>query len=217
MIHRWFEPFKEWFGYSRRERRATFILLILIIAVAGARFVFPEHKITIEKINPAYPENHTGSSAENKISPDAVIRVKPSVAKKTVRKIELNSCDSASLESLPGIGPVLSARIIKYRNLLGGYASVVQLREVYGLTEDTYSIISGRLTADTSAIRKIKINSADYKQLIKLPYFEKEEVSAILKYREMNGRFESINELVGNNLISREKAAKVRAYLVFGE
>ena len=44
-------------------------------------------------------------------------------------KLELNSCDSLSLVALPGIGPVLSVRIIKYRNLLGGFAAVEQLRK----------------------------------------------------------------------------------------
>jgi competence protein ComEA len=217
MNHRWFEPFKEWFCYSRRERRASFILLILILVVAGARFVFPEHKITVEKINPANSESQTHTAEEMMISPEADKREKPAVIKKPVRKIELNSCDSASLESLPGIGPVLSARIIKYRNLLGGYASVMQLREVYGLKEDTYNLISGRVTADTSAIRKIKINSADYRQLIRLPYFEKEEVSAILKYREVKGRISDMNELIDNKIITMEKARKVRSYLEFRE
>ncbi len=58
------------------------------------------------------------------------------VSKNPVRKrpiLNLNICDSASLEALPGIGPVLSSRIIKYRNLIGGYVSVDQLKEVYGL------------------------------------------------------------------------------------
>ena len=77
----------------------------------------------------------------------------------------INSCDSASLEALPGLGPVLSARIIRYRNLLGGFASVNQLREVYGLSEETYELISGMLTADSADISKININNADYRGL----------------------------------------------------
>ena len=92
------------------------------------------------------------------------------------------------LESLPGIGPVLSVRIIKYRNLLGGYASSGQLREVYGLPEERHSIlISQRVFADSLAVRKIRINEADFKALIRHPYFQRTEVSAILKYRELKG------------------------------
>ncbi len=36
--------------------------------------------------------------------------------------IELNSADSASLEKLPGIGPALASRIIRYRSRLGGFS-----------------------------------------------------------------------------------------------
>ena len=90
-----------------------------------------------------------------------------------------------------------------------------QLREVYGLTEDTYNIICGRLSADTSAIRKIKINTADYRQLIRLPYFEKEEVSATLKYREAKRRIGGIKELIDNKLISEEKARRIQPYIEF--
>ena len=93
--------------------------------------------------------------------------------------IDINGCDSAALVALPGIGPVLSARIIKYRKLLGGFASVEQLKEVYGLPEETYEMIKGRLYADSSGIRKININSSGYKELSRIPYIEKYEVTAI--------------------------------------
>ena len=49
-------------------------------------------------------------------------------------------------------------------------------------------MIKGRLFADSSAIRKININSAGYRELIRLPYIEKYDVSAILKCRELEGR-----------------------------
>ncbi len=131
--------------------------------------------------------------------------------------LEINTCDSASLEALPGIGPVLSVRIIKFRKLLGGFASVVQLREVYGLSEEVYNIISARVFADTMKVRKIRINNAEYRELIRLPYFEKYEVTAILKYRELEGNISCLNEMIENKLIAPERAMKVRPYLEFGE
>ncbi|OFY61475.1 MAG: hypothetical protein A2V64_01705 [Bacteroidetes bacterium RBG_13_43_22] len=131
--------------------------------------------------------------------------------------LDINNCDSAALEAMPGLGPVLSARIVKYRNLLGGFASADQLKEVYGLSEETFNLVRGRIFADTSAIRKIKINVADYKQLIRLPYFEKYEVTAILKYLELNGRISGMSDLVDNKLIAPEKESKLRPYLEFGE
>lgn len=131
--------------------------------------------------------------------------------------LEINTCDSASLEALPGIGPVLSARIIKFRKLLGGFVSVNQLREVYGLSEEVFNIISSRVYADSTAVRKIIINSAEYKELIRLPYFEKYEVTAILKYRELKGSIKTMDEMIDNKLIAREKTEKIRPYLEFEE
>ena len=56
----------------------------------------------------------------------------------TVR-VELNSCDSAALVALNGIGASYAKRILKYRTMLGGYISVEQLKEVYGFSEELYS------------------------------------------------------------------------------
>ena len=129
--------------------------------------------------------------------------------------IDLNNCDSALLVTLPGIGPVLSVRIIKYRNLLGGFASVNQLKEVYGLPPETFEIIKGRVFADSSAIIRININTAGYKELSRLPYLENYEITSILKYRELKGRIEEMNDLTENKLLTVEKADKVRPYLNF--
>ncbi|TAL66327.1 MAG: hypothetical protein EPN88_08645, partial [Bacteroidetes bacterium] len=59
------------------------------------------------------------------------------------------------------------------------------------------------------------INSADYKKLSRLPYLEKYEVSAILKYRELKGNITNITDLIDNKLITKEKASKVGSYLRF--
>ena len=129
--------------------------------------------------------------------------------------IDLNRCDSAILVTLPGIGPVLSGRIIKYRNLLGGFARIDQLREVYGLPEETFDLIEGRLSVDTAVLKLININLADYNELRRIPYFERYEVAAIIKYRELIGNVGSVTDLIENKILTKEKADKVRSYLIF--
>ena len=49
---------------------------------------------------------------------------------------DLNKVDSAGLESLPFLGPVLASRVCKFRDRLGGFWSVNQLREVWGLKSE---------------------------------------------------------------------------------
>jgi DNA uptake protein ComE-like DNA-binding protein len=217
MKHLSAEPFKSWFGYTRRERRSSFILLILIVAFAGVRFIIPKRNTKVEMIPLGKWENSGDTLHIKKSKTIYQTKGKSIVYAKDKKLLDINTCDSASLEALPGIGPVLSIRIIKFRNLLGGYASVDQLREVYGLSEETFNLISGRVTADSSCIKKIKINQADYKQLVRFPYFEKYEVSAILKYVELKGKINSMSDLVDNKLITPEKAVKVKPYLEFGK
>jgi competence protein ComEA len=223
-----FEPFKAWFGFTRRERRATFILLVILIIVLVLRVVVPEKNADIEDVTAGlsfYSDLKKADVVKEK-SREKFVPFSKSISDTPVKKknyvryakkasLDLNTCDTAQLIALPGIGPVLSARIIKYRNLLGGYASVSQLNEVYGLPPETYELIKDRLFADTSLLKRININSAGYKDLTKLPYFEKYEVQAILKYRELKGRIGGMNEMVENKLIPFEKGPKVKPYLKF--
>jgi len=225
------EQFKNWSGYTRRERRSTFILLILILSVLVLRYSIPgkDFKLGIAFMNA--DSILSGERPEQERKDNGVIEYRQPVpvtgrqyssgtyTRNSVQRknlIDINTCDSADLERLPGIGPVLSARIIKYRNLLGGFSGIVQLKEVYGLTTETFDLVSGRVTVDTLKIRKIKINTADYRQLLRFPYFEKGEITAILKYRELMGKLNGIGDLVNNKLISSEKAGKIVHYLDFG-
>ncbi|NSW93088.1 MAG: helix-hairpin-helix domain-containing protein, partial [Bacteroidales bacterium] len=157
------DSLRSWLGYTRRERRSSTILLAMIFIIAGIRYVIPGKTIDISELKQI--QGITPSSGIISIQ-DTLKEYIPAI-KKTARKspehlLDINSSDSAQLEALPGIGPVLSARIIKYRNLLGGFTAVDQLKEVYGLPEETFNLISKRLYADTLKIRKININKARY-------------------------------------------------------
>jgi len=219
------EPIRIWFGFTRRERRSTFILLVIAFLILGLRYTVPEKNLEIRDISDSilFIEKSIikGNIQQEKSKTDFRTKTDPSGspgARTVYQKrplINLNSCDTSQLISLPGIGPVLSLRIIKYRNLLGGFASAEQLKEVYGLSEETYGLIRERVFADTMLITRININTAGYKELAKLPYFDKYEVTAILKYKELKGRIEGFNDLIDNKLIPVGKVPKIRPYLTF--
>jgi competence protein ComEA len=218
------EPIRNWFGFTRRERRSSFILLIIIVLILGLREAVPQNNMVVEDITDSLIfSNAVKDTVTAKVRSEAVTVKKNNPAlKKSDYKynqnkplINLNSCDTSQLISLPGIGPVLSVRIIKYRNLLGGYVLVDQLREVYGLSSETFDLIKGRVYADSSEVVRININVAAYKDLSRLPYFENYEVAAILKYRELKGRIEGVSDLTDNKLIPVDKVPKVRPYLTF--
>ena len=223
------EPIKNWFGFTRRERRSTFTMLLIIVLIILLRYTIPDTLIALEDTSGiiSAAQKHTDPSvrkstySEKPVTSDLNIRAglkKPGYTKKLMQqktKIDINTSDSATIVRLPGIGPVLSARIIKYRHLLGGFAAIEQLKEVYGLKPETFEMIKGRVIADSTQITRISINIATYKEIIRLPYFEKYEVTAILKYRELKGRITGIKDLTDNKLITIEKSFKVRPYLKF--
>ncbi len=209
------DPLKNWFGYTRRERRSTFILLLIIITVLGLRSVLPEKNIPVTRIPLVISE--AGNDSVLISNPQEIPARREKAGNYQVKRklLDINSGDSAALEALPGIGPVLATRIIKYRKLIGGFVSVEQLKEVYGLPVETFTLISNRIIADSLKIRKININKAEYRDLIRHPYFKKEEVAAILKFKELKGRITGINEMVENKLISEETERKISGYLEF--
>jgi len=131
--------------------------------------------------------------------------------------IELNSTDTTELKGLPGIGSVFAARIIGYRNLLGGYSQKEQLMEVYGLSPQTYNNILPLISIDTNLIRKLSLNSSDFRDLLRHPYLNKYQTEAILQYRKLQGAFRSLDELIQNNLMPGEVFIKVRPYLEVGK
>ena len=278
------EQIKNWFGFSRKERRSSFILLIIILIIISLRYIVPESNIGLKYVSTENPDtkNKPGIISDDKsplikpvffdpntasygtfiklgldsktantiikyrskggkfrnasdikkirgIQEEQVVKLIPfievaidtstkvnyNIRKQQRHLLDVNSCDSVALVRLPGIGPVLSGRIIKYRHLLGGFARIDQLKEVYGLPVETYEIIKERLFADTLEIKRINLNSAEYKEISRFPYFEKFEVAAILKYRELKGRIAGLTDLVDNKLINSDKAEKVRPYLRF--
>lgn len=128
-------------------------------------------------------------------------------------QLEVNGTDSIALMALPGIGDKLSKRIVKYRDLLGGFYSVGQLKEVYGLREETIQQIEGMVIVDASKVRKVDLNFADWNELAKHPYIQKALAGKIIKFRS---RFGSINEpsvLLDQMVLTREEYDRLKPYL----
>ena len=131
---------------------------------------------------------------------------------KNVNIIELNSANENDLLKLPGIGPVFANRIIQYRNLLGGFYHKGQLSEVYNLSPETFTKIEELIKVDTTHIQKIRLNFADYNQMVKHPYIISSHANAIIKYRSKNGNYTETNQLLNISGIDSAFYEKVRHY-----
>ncbi|MFN8209794.1 MAG: helix-hairpin-helix domain-containing protein [Bacteroidales bacterium] len=127
---------------------------------------------------------------------------------------DLNSCDSAELERLPAIGPVLASRIIRYRKLLGGYCNKSQLSEVYGMSDSIMIRIEPLIMVKSDSVRKTDLNTAGYKALARHPYLTRYEVQSILKFRSLAGHIDSIGQLVRNGILDSAKAERISPYFI---
>jgi competence ComEA-like helix-hairpin-helix protein len=121
------------------------------------------------------------------------------------------------LMELNGIGEKLSARIIKYRDKLGGFVRIDQLKEVYGLSGETYELIKDQIVVDGKMINKIRINLAEPQNLYSFPYIPKREAYQIFNYRRQHGNFHSIDDLRKIKSLDETFIQKLEPYLDFRE
>lgn len=127
--------------------------------------------------------------------------------------VDLNTADSATLLTLYGIGPSFAKRIVKYRNLLGGFVSKSQLLEVYGFDQDRLDKISDFCELSTAGVKKININVVKTEELKKHPYFDYYSAKAIVDQRIILRKFTSLEQIKAIPLIHDELFNKIKNYL----
>ncbi len=174
--------------YGLHEEELQRLLPYVKIAGAGPSFDNDDHAAVI-----TYP-------TKNSFSKTAVV-------------IDINSADTTELKRLNGIGSKLSQRIINFRSKLGGFVSVEQVAETYGLPDSTFQKIKEQLRVNPSTIKKIDINSASLDELKAHPYIRFAIANAIIQYRNEHGRFQTISELQKLGAIDEVVFRKISPYL----
>lgn len=130
-------------------------------------------------------------------------------------KIDLNSADSLGLVSVRGIGPRTASDIIVYRKKLGGFHSVEQLKELKVMNERNYETIIGQIWVDSCKIQKIDINFATPNAVSQHPYLSGKRLRKVLKNRQLKGGWSTIEDMIEDNTLTPEEAARLAPYLHF--
>lgn len=126
---------------------------------------------------------------------------------------DVNSADTSALIALPGIGSKLAARIATFRDKLGGFYSVNQIAETYGLPDSTFEKIKPFLQINTASVKKLNINTVTKDELKVHPYIKWNLANAIVEYRNQHGRYNSLEELKRIVLIDEATFEKIVPYL----
>lgn len=129
--------------------------------------------------------------------------------------VELNAADTASLKRVPGIGSTFAHRIVGFRNLLGGFYCVGQLREVYGIDEQRYSSLEPWFRVDTAGITPLQVNHLSYGELVRHPYLSKAQARILCQLRMRKGRLNGWEELMLLQEFDEEARRKLAPYISF--
>ena len=101
--------------------------------------------------------------------------------------VDLNVADSAALDALPGIGGWYAARMVEYRNRLGGYSYKEQLMDIYRFDQDKFDGLSDLVTVSRACVRAYPLWTLPADSLRRHPYIDNYETArSIVLFRQSN-------------------------------
>jgi len=130
--------------------------------------------------------------------------------------IDINVADTNQLMEVVGIGHILSNRIIKYRDLLGGFSNIDQLNDVYGLQGKSLENLKSVVYIDSLFTpKKIKINFSDWEEMVKHPYINSRLANDLLDLRSNKGYMNRIDQLRDIPYLSDSILRRIEPYIEF--
>ena len=127
--------------------------------------------------------------------------------------IDINTADTTAFISLPGIGSKLAFRVVTFRDKLGGFYSINQVGETFGLPDSTFQKIKQFLKLENGTVKKININTATVDQLKAHPYIRYILANPIIAYRNEHGIFSKIEDLKKLMSVTDEIYNKIAPYV----
>ncbi|SOE19996.1 competence protein ComEA helix-hairpin-helix repeat region [Spirosomataceae bacterium TFI 002] len=161
-------------------------------------------------IAPAYEERNDYSNFERIYEPK---EYKPKYTYKRPTSFDINMASSEELQSISGIGEVFANRIIKYRDALGGFHSISQVKETYGLNPVAFDSLAV-VAKVAQSHKKIKINEIEIGEF-RHPYLKTFQIKGIVSYRNQHGNYKSIKDLEKLRVLNPEVISKIAPYLSF--
>ena len=125
--------------------------------------------------------------------------------------IELNRADTVELKKIPGIGSGIARLITSYRQRLGGFYALEQLREI----DLDPELLRPWLRIDTTAIRRLNLNRVSIDRLRRHPYFNFYQAKAIVEWRKKHGPLRNLKVFALYEEFTAADFERMRHYVCF--
>lgn len=136
--------------------------------------------------------------------------------KEKIVVIDINQATQEDLIKIYGIGEAISLRILKLKESLGGFVSMEQMKDVWGLSPEVIENLNSHFKVSVLPnLKKIDINNASIKELSQFPYFKFPLAKQIVTYRSMNGDIKNKEDLSKIKDFPVDKIAIIALYLDF--
>ena len=139
---------------------------------------------------------------------------KSTPAKKPLAIIDINQSTVQDWEQIRGLGNYYSKKIVAFREKLGGFSSIDQVNDTYGIKDSLFQEFKSQLVF-SPIFRPIPINKISAEDLNKHPYISKKQARIISNFRNNHGAFANIDDLKKIKALNTETMEKITPYLSF--
>lgn len=203
-------------GWKRLGLRDKTAQTILNYRSKGGHFYKPEDVQKIWGLPAGFYErvkNYIQIADLKKEYPSNFFKTPYEKSERKIATVDVNAADTTALIALPGIGAKLAQRILNFRDKLGGFYSVDQIGETYGLPDSTFQKLKPYFQAH-GVLKKFDINTATKDELKMHPYIKWNLANAIVEYRNQHGLFKKLDELKNIALIDDATFDKIAPYIM---
>lgn len=117
---------------SDSKRQSLIMIGIALLLLSGLLLYFSLSQPKVSK------EETTASSSASSTEYQVIVSVQDGVA----YPVNLNTCSVEELMNIDGIGESKASAIIEYRNYIGGYTSVDQIKNIKGIGDALYEKVA---------------------------------------------------------------------------
>lgn len=128
----------------------------------------------------------------------------------SIPKIDLNTADSVTFMTLPGIGKFFAGKMVSYRQELGGYSYPEQLMDIWHFDQEKFDNLKDLIKVDTTSTGAYPLWSLPESGLARHPYIGKRAARGIVIFRDNSPRGEwKVENLIKAGILPADKGEKL--------